>query len=417
MVLRSLLLNFAVVLFVGACAASEDDQLAWQDDVDAYAEQLEARHLNLFHTLGEDVFRAEVARLRQDGTRWSKEERVVALMRLTRRIGDGHTSIPLWGEELRRYPIEFTIVEDAVRVTGADDRRRDLLGQTLTAINSVPITEIFAQLAEIVPFVENDQSLKVRIGMYLPIEDILVGLGIVERGRPTTFTFDNEGMEHITAIAALDQKAHQALEMTRLSSVRPDDIFALVDRASNDLWFGASEGKETVYIRFDRYPGYDAMQPFGEDLQRFINRHQSSHLIIDLRNNFGGDFFVGLALASYLNLADSIEWEEGVYVLVGPKTFSAAMSNAVQFKQILGARWVGEAPGARPCGYQDMGQFTLPRSELVVTHSKRYFCFIDTEDDSLQPDVLVPARFDDLLAERDSVLTWVMGDIAGQLAN
>lgn len=85
-------------------------------------------------------------------------------------------------------------------------------------------------------------------------------------------------------------------------------------------------------------------------------------MVIDFRGNGGGDFFVGLTLAYYLNLADSIDWRSGVYVLTDKYTFSAGVSNAAQYRQILNARIVGEPTGGNPVGYQDMGSFILPNS-------------------------------------------------------
>lgn len=96
-----------------------------------------------------------------------------------------------------------------------------------------------------------------------------------------------------------------------------------------------------------------------------------------------------MTLAYYLNLADSIDWRSGVYVLTDKYTFSAGVSNAAQYRQILNARIVGEPTGGNPVGYQDMGSFILPNSELTVTYSKRLFRFQDTATQGIRPDVLI----------------------------
>ena len=134
-------------------------------------------------------------------------------------------------------------------------------------------------------------------------------------------------------------------------------------------------------------------------------------MAIDLRDNYGGNFFVGLKLAQWLLLADSIDWNSGVYVLIDNMTFSAAMSNAAQFSQLLNAKLAGEPTGAKPSGYQDMGQFTLPNSKLEVTYSKRIYHFKDDKKDTLYPDVTIERSIADYANTNDRQLDWILNDI------
>nr|WP_248291059.1 S41 family peptidase [Pseudoalteromonas arctica] len=153
------------------------------------------------------------------------------------------------------------------------------------------------------------------------------------------------------------------------------------------------------------------MKSLGEDLLSFINKNKSNKLIIDLRENYGGDFFVGLKLAQLLVLADSLDWKSGVYVLIDNATFSAAMSNAAQFSQLLNAKLVGEPTGAKPSGYQDMGQFILPNSNLEVTFSKRLYHFNRDNKDALYPNVHIKVSIDDYISKNDPQLKWILNDI------
>lgn len=58
--------------------------------------------------------------------------------------------------------------------------------------------------------------------------------------------------------------------------------------------------------------------------------------------------------------------------VIGRNTLSAAMTNAADFLKETNAILVGEPTGARPNGWQEKGQFTLPNSHLVVSVSTRY---------------------------------------------
>ena len=175
-----------------------------------------------------------------------------------------------------------------------------------------------------------------------------------------------------------------------------------------------SKGKWTLGMGSLHRPDYssiETMQAFGETVLTHIRQRKTRNLIIDLRDNFGGVFYTGLELAFYLNLADSVNWQEGVYVLSGHRTFSAAMSNTAQFRQVLNAALVGSPTGGQPCRFQDMGQFTLPNSAILVTYSKRQFCFFDTDADTIYPDHAVDTPLEDYTGDKDSVLEWVLSDI------
>lgn len=90
------------------------------------------------------------------------------------------------------------------------------------------------------------------------------------------------------------------------------------------------------------------------------------------------------------------------------------MSDAAEYVQLLNAKLVGQPTGGRPSGYQDMGQFRLPNSRLLVTYSKRLFRFKDGHPKALFPDVRINVGIRDYLSGTDKTLDWVLDDIASR---
>jgi len=95
-------------------------------------------------------------------------------------------------------------------------------------------------------------------------------------------------------------------------------------------------------------------------------------------------------------------------VLVGPVTFSAAMTNAVDFRNEARAILVGLPTGARPNGYQEGDEFRLPRSGLMVGYSTRHYRFQQEDTPGVIPDQRIEPTWAAFREGRDTALEWVL---------
>jgi hypothetical protein len=144
-----------------------------------------------------------------------------------------------------------------------------------------------------------------------------------------------------------------------------------------------------------------------------IDRSQPRKLIIDMRDNGGGDNTVG-----YSELIKPIEGRAylnrkgHLFVLIGPLTFSAAMNNAAQFADETNAILAGETIGERPNSYQEPRQFRLPNSHLVIRASTLYYEFRKHGENAVRPDKEIIPTWDDVKSGRDPVLDWVLAQKA-----
>lgn len=379
---------------------------SWQDDLEFYSLNLSENHIDLYHTVSEQNFNGEITQLKNSLSSLTKNQILVELMKLTHKIGDGHTSFPLWGANLKSFPIQLKMLMGKLYVIKATKDFEHLLGARLEKINDKNADEIYRSFSQLTPFSENKYSTQVRAAQYMRKAELLNGLGIINDTFQALFTF-KIGEELIEQQLIPSHSNEYTAELSYLNN----SIFSIEEKLNEDLWFGSSDDKKVVYFKFRRYTSISKMESLGEDLLSFINKNKSKKLIIDLRDNYGGDFFVGLKLAQLLVLADSIDWKSGVYVLIDNVTFSAAMSNAAQFSQLLNAKLIGEPTGAKPSGYQDMGQFILPNSKLEVTYSKRLYHFTNDIKDALYPNINIEMSIDDYILKKDPHLKWILNDI------
>jgi len=378
-------------------------ETGWKEDLKIYKESLEQKHIDLYHSVTKEAFYNDWNTIYNSADTLNDFEIILKLMRLTRRINDGHTAISLRNIATHRFPFEIEWIEGQWHVIKTLPENKQLLKTSLASINGIPMDTIVQKVSAIAQFVENEYSLKQSTGSSIPIAELLVHLDLIDSKTKATFGFRNEANALINL--DLEAMAHEIWENSEVYNINL--TVPGIERpkiADAGFWFTPISGRKALYIHFTDYPSFEKMQVFGEELVALIQENDLKQVIIDMRENGGGDLYVGTVLAYALNLADSIDWKHGVFVLTSNKTFSAATSNAALFKQLLNAKTVGQPTGSNPNGYQDMDSFILPNSNLVITYSKRLFRLSSLAKIALQPDFLLHQKRDDLYLGTDTVL-------------
>ncbi|SDK76515.1 S41 family peptidase [Microbulbifer yueqingensis] len=405
-----------LALFSGSSASALPPTEAekWQDDIEVYRHTLEQRHINLYHSVGKHDFQGALQVLKEDLPRLTEDQVMVELMRISRLVGDGHTRVPFWSTDHQHYPLLFQFMDGELRLLRTGPEHRRLLGRKLVAVGEMPTAEVVEKLEPVVQTVENEYSLRSHLPYHLNVADILAGLGIVDDPASATFTLEDErGQREMVTLEAISCSDYRESVTVRYAEQIVPFGEKLVTE-SEYLWLTADEERRVAYVYFARYPSFSDMGSFAEDVREYLDDHRIRNLVIDLRDNTGGDFFVGLRFAHQMILVDGLDWDGGIYTLIGNATFSAGMSNAAHFREMFNATLVGEPTGGNPVGYQDMDSFTLPNSGIEVNYSKRLYRFQDQASQGIQPDVLIPTRWADYRVGRDAVLDWVLEDITAR---
>ncbi len=413
---KSLSMLVIVLIVVQFSMFSQSKKISdWSEDINEYHKNLEEKHIDLYKNISKEEFEKELSYIKKGLQDKNEIDVIIALMRLTRKVGDGHTSVSLSAIKKHVFPFEIYRVNGEWRVVKAISKYKHLLGKRLIKIQGINVEEVAKRVSEVAQFVENKHSEIVRTGQYMTISELLLNLEVIDSLQTSELIFLNDNNKElkvvINSIESEDyyKSKKEELERREVGVKKPDN-------AKHDfLWFSSLESLSAVYIKFESYPSFDEMKVFGASVLGHIQKNKIKRLIIDLRNNGGGDFFIGTFLGYYLNLADSIDWKNGVYVLTDRVTFSAATSNASQYRQMLNAKIVGEPTGSNPCGYQDMGQFTLPNSKLVVTYSKRLFRFQESFTEGVQPDKVIRYDWQSYAAGVDNMLEWIFKDIRNKV--
>ena len=408
--------NILLILFTCSTYANNEEaqptmnitKAQWKEDIRYYAEHIRKGHLNLFHTLSEEEFEREVYELLEAVDELTSVQITAELIRITQRIGDGHTSVSRINFSTR-YPIKVKIYGDKYIIIATDENHKNMLGGQLTHIGGMPIAEVSKLVTPYTTNVENEWSWRQMVVRSITRSQLLHSLNIVKNALSTELTYiDQNAIIQNKNIAAISDADYQNIEFQYAAKNKPPYLRKPKNSALDGLWFSELPDEKTAYIRFDSYPSMAEMERFSESLANYIDEHKLSRMVFDLRGNGGGDFYVGIKLSQPLVMLSSIDWLNGVFVITGRKTFSAAMSNAAQYKQMLNARLIGEPTGADPLGYQELGIIKLPNSKRNVYHSKRIFRFQDKNTEGIQPDIFIAPSWQHEIAGRDPVIEWLL---------
>jgi hypothetical protein len=377
----------------------------WREDVDAFAADLPKRHANAFFHLSRAGFDGQVADLRRRLPGLNGDQVFVELERIANLIGDGHTGV-VFPFDRQPMPLQFARFGDDLRVVAAGPGAERAIGARLVRIDAVPVAEAWRRALTLTPQDELPILREGRAVTYLRSGLLLHGLGITTDRTRARFTFrDDAGRTFSLDLAAAPEgqpapSLTPAAPATGLARQNPDKAF----------WCQDLPDARAVYCDFR---GYVGLGRGAAEMFDLLGKSHPAKLIIDMRDNGGGDNTVGYGfLVRPLKARADVNRKGSLYVLVGALTFSAAMNNAAQFQDETQATLVGQPIGEKPNSYQEPRQFRLPNSHLIVRASTLFYEFRKTGPNAVTPDKVITPTWADVKAGRDPVLDWVLAQPA-----
>lgn len=375
----------------------------WRQDLKYLAKELPRRHKNAFHTVSREAFERAVAELDVIIPSLQESEIIVRLQQIVAMVGDAHTTFSTFPPKtFRRYPLSLVWFGNELRVTRTVAAYRRALGGRVLRIGGSSVEEVRAKVSRLVPQ-ENDYWVRYVSPGYMISPEVLFTLKILpglERGQ---WTFeDAEGKQFPIDMSAVspDEKIEW------LSTLKEVPLYR--QRQGEQFWFKTLSDSQTLYVNLRGYPETNSFKSIADDLLKSVDASPPKRLVIDVRQNTGGDFNKGRYLLSGLKKRDAFRNRGSVYVITGRATQSAAMVNALDFRKELNAILIGEPTGGRPNSYSENDEFRLPNSNLEVSYSTRYYKFQDTDTPAVMPDKIIEPSWESYPSGRDVVMEWIL---------
>lgn len=256
----------------------------WREDIDYLHQQLEGRHIDLYHRISKSEFIHELTQLKQGLPTMDQSQITLGLMALVKKIGDGHTQFAYWGSTHHRFPIQLHVSNNKIYLVGISPKHQRLLGMELISIDNTPIQKVIDLITPLLQSVENPYSQMQRLAETIPVSEMLFGLRIIQNPTQTTLMFaDTNGVKNFATLSA--EKTPALIEL----KAKPPAGFKKyrTKLAGVDLFLNSTH--RVALINFKAYP-HHGMSEFASELPDIFSDHKIQKVIIDLRRNGGGNF-------------------------------------------------------------------------------------------------------------------------------
>lgn len=376
--------------------AARDER--WRADLRFFATELPARHINAFARVPRTTFEREVVALDSAIPHLSDSQIRLRLARLTSLLGDGHTTIALPPYDMR-LPIAILWTDDGAVVVNADSANAASIGATIAAVNGRPIAEVADTLRRYIPH-ENELGFRISPGALLLRPAALRDIGLGDDSASTQLTLTRDGKSWDSRVDAVRSAGFTLPARTALPLYR--------QRPNERYWWVYLPADRTVYIKYNRCEDAAAFKRLVDSAMVAIDSVKPLRVVIDVRDNSGGNSRVVQPLIQALRARQDINRKDALFAIMGRATFSSGLFAANDLRTQTHATLVGEPSGERANHYGELGFFKLPNSALAISYSTKLHKLVEGEGDSFAPDVLAPPTAEAYIAGRDPAMEWIL---------
>jgi hypothetical protein len=426
MVIRLLSLVMAVLL---ACSCSTavgqivhdsptaSNAMRWREDLAFYREQMPKKHGNLFHAMTREQFNASIDTLENRLPELTTNQIKMEIMRLVAQVNDGHTRLRQETMGNHMLPVRLHYFSDGLFVDAGEKRFASIVGGKVLRIGTMSADAAYAAVRPLIS-VDNDNEYRRRLlapGV-LVTPEILQAIGATGSDDRVNLVVKKGGKEISVELPAGPFRPWN----NHGWPIDPDDWVNARASARNPLplwlqhtnknyWHTYLAGENTLYVQYNEVhdePGGESISGYFPRIFKEAEQRNILRIVLDIRLNGGGNNQLNRPIWHAIIKSGPLNQKGKLWVLIGPKTFSAAMSFVDDLELNTNALFAGEPTGESPNQWGDPIDLELPNSGIVIQASTLWWQLQDPRDhrEYRSPDLLVPLAFSDYVNNVDPVM-------------
>ena len=416
-VVKKRLLAFLILLLSTTVFAQQKTRIDWDIDLNYFLEELPQKHYNLFSQKDKAYFFSEVARIKQESKNLTNIDVALKIQQLLASLGDSHTSLDYrpFVDKDQILPLQMYWFHDGLYVLRTTKEYADIVGCKVISINQFSVEAIADSLSGLFT-VDNQSVVKQNVVQLISLVQILKHFNLTTDNNVEIVYRTQAGKNKTITIKP------KAITRDNLAAYTPSSIaFCYQNEKAYFAEKHFDDGK-IYYLQYNRCWSKELESKFGKKdvaaklpsflefenkIFKILESKAINKIIFDLRFNGGGNSKQGTDFISKLSnyLKDNPEIK--LYVVLGRKTFSSAILNALDFKRMTNAIFVGEETTGKPNHFGELRKLQLPSSKLSIYYSTKYFKYSDDDLKTLHPDILIETSFDDFSKGVDPVFNWI----------
>lgn len=368
------------------------DKKKYIQDTEYLLHQLPILHKNLYSLITKEKFlsigESIINKIKEEEFR--EKDFNLLLLSLLSAIKDPHTSTYTNGQKV---PIFFEWVFDGYYPFVVPKDSEKFLGKKLIKINGLDIEKFCKEEEKYIVF-DNEERKKIELSRFLNDEDIIQYITHNTR-EEVRYTFENN---KTISLNAVDSNI----------PIKQTSIYGIDGNKYLDVKYSyyVEEKENTLYLKYTRCsedPKYK-IKDFVKDIKDIL-KNNPKKIVVDLRNNAGGDSSLFSPILSVLKTYKKTNNPQR-YCLINRRVFSSGVLNTYDIKNKLKAILVGQPTGQGVNHFGEIKILVLPNSKIEIQYSSKYFKLINDDSHNIFPDVFIEPKIEDIMNGIDPVLEY-----------
>jgi len=387
----------------------------WEEDLNYLNKKIQKE----FKSFNPDIkkkFKILTDELKEALVNLNNDEIAVKIGQLMAKLEDGHTEAELVHPALNfeRLPLIFYFFEGNLYITGTQKEYKDLIGKQIILIGNKTIPEVFRLLKTIMTH-DNDSEILHAGPRFLILPRALKFLGLTENTKSVQFTIKDSSKTYVKKVTALSIDKYNTGPWLRYWDINNIKRPLYGQKNEYQNWFKFLKDENIMYFHYganNDLKGQPSVKKTTNQLFNAINTTKPKKLIIDMRNNSGGNYYKSRPLINKIKKHPFINEKGRLYVISGRRTFSAAMVTSIFFKQETEAILVGEISRGHPNKTDNVEHMLLPNSKWrleYTTRVKKHWPELK-DSDHVPIDVEIVPNFKDYSKGIDPVLRYILNN-------
>ncbi len=407
--LRPLLLMLLTATLADADGA-RDERI--RQDLAAVVYAIQTTHPNPYTKTSQADFEAARQQLYNAIPAYSDLKAYLEIQRLMAMVGDAHTSTLLSDTRLVPFgtqfsPIKVSLFDDGLFITSATKPYAAQLGLRVVSINGLSQTGLMEAARPYISY-DNEQWLRQQFLSLARSPQLLAAIGVGTTPNQIEYLLEDLSGNRQTVLIDGGTELPGAASITDPAIGYLSPIYYNSNLA---YWYKYYPEQKLLFFKYNQC----AQRPdlpfasFAMDLFQTIDTQPVDHMVVDLRDNTGGDTEVWRPfLAGMRQRYDALRTNPrfGFYGLDSRLTASSAMFAAQEIKLFDGALLLGEGTGGNPDAYGQAVTSYMPNSGIQVNVASRYYSAFapGIHGPTVEPDIRVYRDSSDVFVRFDPIL-------------